>query len=75
MIAGERIDGPIDVLKEMIENSLDARASSISITILTSDWLNFQVEDNGHGINVRVRDYPGLIATESYAGWRMLKVM
>ncbi len=51
--AGEVIHSPWNVIKEMIENSLDAKASSISVILRDGGYSGIQVIDNGHGIQAR----------------------
>jgi DNA mismatch repair protein MutL len=48
--AGEVIEGPCDVLKELIENSLDADATEITIEIRSAGIDFLQIKDNGTGI-------------------------
>ena len=48
--AGEVIERPASVVKELTENSIDADASQISIEI-TNDCRNIRVADNGSGIH------------------------
>lgn len=48
--AGEVIERPYSVVKELVENSIDAEASRISIDI-SNDCRNIRVADNGSGIH------------------------
>jgi len=48
--AGEIIERPASMLKELIENSLDAGASSIDIELENAGVKRLKISDNGHGI-------------------------
>ncbi|NLL55951.1 MAG: DNA mismatch repair endonuclease MutL [Clostridiales bacterium] len=48
--AGEVVDNPSSVVKELVENSIDAGASEITIMIEDGGIKSISVIDNGHGI-------------------------
>jgi len=49
--AGEIIERPVSVIKELLENSLDAQADYIEIEITDGGLNLIRVADNGHGMD------------------------
>ena len=60
--AGEVIESPAAIIKELVENSLDAGADAIDIRIAGDGFEEIQIRDNGHGI--LAEDLP--LAVESF---------
>ncbi len=48
--AGEVIDRPVAVVKELVENAIDASATDIAVTIASGGIKSIKVSDNGIGI-------------------------
>ncbi len=76
--AGEVVERPASVVKELLENSVDAGASDIQVDILQSGKSSIRVADNGRGMTredlvlaierhatSKIREYADLIALKS----------
>ena len=49
--AGEVVENPASVVKELVENAVDAKASQISIEILSGGFQLIRIDDNGVGMD------------------------
>ncbi|MCW7753109.1 DNA mismatch repair endonuclease MutL [Desulfobotulus sp. H1] len=61
--AGEVVERPASVVKELVENSLDAGSTSIEVAIEKGGLAGIRVSDNGHGM----ASDDALLSLERYA--------
>ena len=51
--AGEVVENPASIVKELVENSIDAGSNNIVVEIVDGGITSVIVSDNGHGIRDR----------------------
>jgi DNA mismatch repair protein MutL len=51
LAAGEIIDRPVSIVKEVVENAIDAGATQINVYVTQGGISDIKVEDNGSGIH------------------------
>ena len=61
--AGEVVERPASVVKELLENALDAGATRISVRVVAAGRRLIEVTDNGHGMS----EQNALLAIERHA--------
>ena len=49
--AGEVVENPASIVKELVENSIDAGSNNIVVEIVDGGITSVIVSDNGHGID------------------------
>ena len=50
--AGEVVERPSGIVKELVENSIDAHATNIVVSLSKGGMKQMQIQDNGDGILV-----------------------
>ena len=67
--AGEVVERPASVVKELVENAIDARATRISVRVVAAGRRLIEVIDNGHGMS----EQNALLAIERHATSKIRK--
>ena len=67
--AGEVVERPSSVVKELVENSIDAKATRIIVRIVAAGRRTIEVIDNGHGMS----EQDAMLAIERHATSKIRK--
>ncbi|MFP4190674.1 MAG: DNA mismatch repair endonuclease MutL [Candidatus Hydrogenedentota bacterium] len=67
--AGEVVERPASVVKELVENALDAHATRITVRLVAAGRRTVEVTDNGHGMS----EQDALMAIERHATSKIRK--
>ncbi|MFO7775252.1 MAG: DNA mismatch repair endonuclease MutL [Candidatus Hydrogenedentota bacterium] len=67
--AGEVVERPASVVKELVENALDAHATRVTVRLVAAGRRTVEVTDNGHGMS----EQDALMAIERHATSKIRK--